>query len=72
VGEQGRRCAEAGALEFEHLDGFARTGEHSAERITLRCRSHNQHAADRMYGRAFMQTKRRSIRPGADNEALLL
>jgi 5-methylcytosine-specific restriction endonuclease McrA len=52
---RGRRCAETGALEFDHLDGFARTRLHRVDRIRLLCRAHNQHAAEQMYGRAFMQ-----------------
>jgi 5-methylcytosine-specific restriction endonuclease McrA len=56
--EDGRRCAETGGLEFDHRDGFARTGRHEADRIRLLCRAHNQHAADQMYGRTFMQRAR--------------
>ncbi|MFL5309040.1 MAG: hypothetical protein ACJ79H_01165 [Myxococcales bacterium] len=58
--EDGRRCSETGALEFDHLDGFARTRLHQADRIRLLCRPHNQHAAERMYGRAFMERARAS------------
>src|SRR5712691_10779642 len=60
VDERGRRCAETGALEFDHRDGFARTRLHRADRIRLLCRAHNQHAADQMYGRAFMERARAS------------
>lgn len=56
--EQGNRCSETGGLEFDHLDGFARTGRHAIDGIRLLCRAHNQHAADQMYGRAFMQQAR--------------
>ena len=56
----GRRCPETGALEFDHLDGFARTRLHRADRIRLLCRAHNQHAAEQMYGRAFMERARAS------------
>src|SRR5438128_3707992 len=67
--ERGRRCAETGLLEFDHLDGFARTRVHRADRIRLLCRAHNQHAAEQMYGRAFMERARASLdgvaaRPG--------
>lgn len=58
VGKDGRRCAETGALEFDHIDGFARAPVHAADRIRLLCRAHNQHAADRMYGREFMDRAR--------------
>ena len=59
--EHGGRCGETGALEFDHLDGFARTHLHRADRIRLLCRAHNQHAADQMYGRAFMERARASV-----------
>jgi len=58
--ERGRRCTETGFLEFDHLDGFARTHLHRPDRIRLLCRPHNQHAAELMYGRAFMERARAS------------
>jgi 5-methylcytosine-specific restriction endonuclease McrA len=63
--EGGRRCGETGALEFDHLDGFARTHLHRADRIRLLCHAHNQHAAEKMYGRAFMERARASVEPPA-------
>ncbi len=60
VDGRGRRCAETSALELDHLDGFARTHRHEAARIRLLCRAHNQHAAEQMYGRAFMEQARAS------------
>lgn len=66
--DDGRRCAETGALEFDHVDGFAMTRVHDVDRIRLLCRAHNQHAADRMYGHALMDEMRQSrlaTRPGA-------
>jgi hypothetical protein len=56
--EHGRRCAETGALEFDHVDGFARTQRHELDRIRLLCRAHNQYAAEKTYGRAFMAQAR--------------
>ena len=58
VDERGHRCEATGGLELDHLDGFARVGVHDAQRISVRCGPHNQHAADKMYGRAFMQRAR--------------
>src|SRR4051812_6540022 len=55
---RGHRCKETGFLEFDHLDGFARTHLHDPERIVLRCRAHNQHEAEKMYGREFMAQAR--------------
>jgi hypothetical protein len=35
---------------------------HDAARIRLVCRAHNQHAADQLYGRVFMERLRESRR----------
>jgi hypothetical protein len=56
--EAGRRCAEKGYIEYEHVDGFALTRVHSLETIRLLCRAHNQHAADKLFGREFMDCAR--------------
>ena len=56
--EYGRRCPETGGLEFDHVDGFARTHRHDVDGIRLLCRAHNQHAAEQVYGRAFMERAR--------------
>jgi len=62
--ERGKRCDETGALEYDHIDGFARTGRHEADGIRLLCKAHNQYAAECMYGRDFMQRARTSRDPG--------
>ena len=76
VSEEGRRCEERGGLEFEHTEGFARTGRHAVEALKLFCRAHNQYAADALYGRDFMQERRRATRPrtgeDAQSQAILL
>ncbi len=56
--KRGRRCPERRRLELDHVEGFARVGRHTVEEIRLRCRSHNQWEAERMYGRSFMDRKR--------------
>ena len=63
VDAHGRRCEETAGLEIDHLDGFARTGEHDPSRMRLACAPHNSHAADKMYGRAFMLRARSRQRP---------
>jgi hypothetical protein len=73
--DRGRRCAETGGLEFDHLDGFARTHSHDVDRIRLLCRGHNQHAAEQTYGRDFMERARSagsSTRPGTSSQPRLL
>jgi len=56
--DSGRRCRETGALEFDHVDGFARTPRHDVDGIRLLCRARNQYAAEQVYGRAFMERAR--------------
>jgi len=74
VDERGNRCAETGMLEYDHIDGWARTYSHDPKRIRLRCRAHDQHAAEKRYGREFMERARAArhnrIRPGAGRDAL--
>jgi len=73
--EHGRQCTETGAIELDHVDGFARTHQHQADRIRLLCRAHNQYEAERMYGRAFMErarSARTSTRPGTSSQPRLL
>jgi len=59
VDEQGHRCAERKFLEYDHEEPVARGGEATVKRVRLRCRAHNQHAAERVFGAAFMENKRR-------------
>ncbi|MHB8874230.1 MAG: hypothetical protein ACYC8T_11130 [Myxococcaceae bacterium] len=52
VSDDGRRCEATGELEFDHLEGFARTHVHTVDSISLRCRlcraRHNGDYADRL------------------------
>jgi len=58
VSETGRRCPATSRLEFDHLDPVARGGRATAERMQLRCRAHNQYAAECAFGVGFMSHKR--------------
>ena len=58
VDEGGRRCAETGFLELDHVEGFACTHTHAADAMRLLCRAHNQHFAELVYGRAKMEACR--------------
>jgi len=58
VGDNGKRCEERKSLEFDHVDPIARGGQTTAGNLRLRCRAHNQYAAERTYGAAFMRGKR--------------
>ncbi len=54
VSRDGRRCGSRDALEFHHVQPFARWRRHRADEITLRCRAHNRHAAILDYGAEHM------------------
>lgn len=69
VSDDGRRCSETCFLELHHREPFARGGGHTGSNLELRCRAHNQHAANRDYGRAFMEEKRRG--PHEVREAMI-
>ena len=59
VGTGGQRCGTRAFLEFDHVDPVARGGRATLEGIRLRCRAHNQLEAERVFGRGFMERKRR-------------
>jgi len=58
VDEHGNRCPERGFLEFDHVEGFARTHVHDVKTSRLLCRVHNQLLAEQLYGRKFMERLR--------------
>ncbi len=60
VGDNGRRCTERSRLEFHHRHPYGRGGGHKVENITLLCRAHNGHLAERDYGKDVMGRYRRS------------
>jgi 5-methylcytosine-specific restriction endonuclease McrA len=63
--DAGRRCEAVTTLEFDHVGAFARGGSAESANIRLRCRAHNQYAAERTYGSEFMRQKRRASRSAA-------
>jgi hypothetical protein len=65
VGESGQRCPARKLLEFDHVDPVARGGRATVEGMRLRCRAHNQYAAECTFGMAFMEHKRREARDAA-------
>jgi hypothetical protein len=52
VARSGRRCRERAFLEFHHVEPYAIGGETSAANLSLRCRAHNVHEHERLFGRA--------------------
>jgi 5-methylcytosine-specific restriction endonuclease McrA len=68
VSESGRRCTSRERVEIDHLDLVGRrshpseSGPPTAERLRLCCKAHNQHGAEKAYGKGFMQEKRKEAR----------
>jgi hypothetical protein len=58
VAATGTRCRETHRLEFHHVEPFAAGGEHTASNLTLRCRAHNDLAAEADFGRESMNDKK--------------
>jgi hypothetical protein len=64
VGTNGHRCESRRFLEFDHVEPVARAGgapaggSAAAEGVRLRCRTHNQLEAERVFGAGFMINRR--------------
>lgn len=66
VAGSGRRCQAVHDLEYDHVVPVARGGETRAANLRLRCRAHNQYAAEQAFGAGFMERKRRAARDARD------
>lgn len=62
VSATGHRCPARQLVEYDHADPVALGGKATVERIRLRCRAHNQYAAERVFGKDFMARKRRQAK----------
>jgi 5-methylcytosine-specific restriction endonuclease McrA len=62
VSDAGYRCPARTRLEFDHVEPLARGGQATVKGMRLRCRAHNQHAAEREFGAGFMARKREAAR----------
>ena len=51
VARSGHRCRERSFLEFHHVHPYAIGGEATVANLSLRCRAHNVHETDRVFGR---------------------
>jgi hypothetical protein len=65
VSAAGHRCEARGGLEFDHVDPVACGGQSTTAGVRLRCRAHNQYAAECSFGSEFMQHKREAARDRA-------
>ena len=58
----GQRCPAVSRLELDHIDPVARGGATTTANLRLRCRAHNQYAAEQTFGAGFMKRKREEAR----------
>jgi 5-methylcytosine-specific restriction endonuclease McrA len=65
LAESGRCCEARSHLEFDHIEPVARGGRARVENLRLRCRAHNQYAAERAFGAGFMHEQRQRARRAA-------
>jgi 5-methylcytosine-specific restriction endonuclease McrA len=69
VSPTGRRCEERTRLEFDHTQPLGRGGQTTAGQLQLKCRAHNQFAAECAYGTEFMRRKREAAKRRASRTA---
>jgi hypothetical protein len=62
VSARGKRCDETSRLEYDHEIPVALGGLTTFANLRLRCRAHNQYAAECVYGVGFMAGKRMPAR----------
>jgi hypothetical protein len=62
VTEKGKRCESRTRLEYDHIEPVARGGLATVAGIRLRCRAHNQFAAECTFGSEFIRRKREQAR----------
>lgn len=65
LAESGNRCTATHLLEFDHVQPVARGGRSTVENLRLRCPTHNQLEAERVFGAEFMKAKRAAARADA-------
>lgn len=66
VGRTGGRCSETTLLEFHHREPHAHNGEATVENIALRCRAHNVHESEMVFGRFEVGADREWLPGGAN------
>ena len=57
VDAEGNRCPARGFLELDHLHPKALGGRDDAANLRVRCRAHNQHYAEQVYGRQHVAAR---------------
>ena len=59
VSVEGAQCTERGFLELDHVEAVAAGGPSTPANLRVLCAPHNAHAAERRFGRPFMERRRR-------------
>jgi 5-methylcytosine-specific restriction endonuclease McrA len=76
VDSEGRRCASRTRIELDHIQPRALGGSDDASNLRVRCRSHNLHAAEEIFGKEHVAARIHSRPPqwmrrgGAPGETL--
>jgi hypothetical protein len=68
VDSAGRRCTERRWLTLEHRHPFSLGGPPTVENLCLFCKAHNEHSARRVFGEAFIASKRAAGEDPARND----
>ncbi len=58
TGDTGHRCEARSLLEFDHIRPVSCGGKSTKQNLRLRCRAHNQHEAEQIFGEEFMERRR--------------
>jgi len=66
VSTAGHRCESRARLEYDHIEPVARGGRATVKGMRLRCRAHNQYAAECVFGAGFMSCKREVARHASE------
>ena len=62
VAASGRRCTEHAFLEFHHVEPFALGGPTTTDNVSLRCRRHNAHEGELVFG-PYLPSVAREVPP---------
>jgi hypothetical protein len=65
VAADGTRCTSC-HCEIDHIIPKSRGGRSDPNNLRLRCRAHNQYAAEQMFGKQFMANKRAEAKAAAE------
>jgi 5-methylcytosine-specific restriction endonuclease McrA len=66
VSTAGHRCEARTRIELDHIEPVARGGTATVNGMRLRCRAHNQYAAECAFGAGFMNRKREVAERASD------